>query len=50
MSDEPGIYREGRWGIRIENTIVCVDKGDGLLGFESVTVCPIDTVLLNGEL
>ena len=50
MSDEPGIYREGRWGIRIENTIVCVDKGNGLLGFETVTTCPIDTVLLNGEL
>ena len=50
MSDEPGIYREGRWGIRIENTIVCVDKGDGMLGFEVVTTCPIETVLLNGDL
>ena len=50
MSDEPGIYREGRWGIRIENTIVCVDKGNGMLGFESVTTCPIETTLLNGEL
>ena len=50
MSDEPGIYREGRWGIRIENTIVCVDKGNGELGFEVLTTCPIETVLLNGEL
>ena len=50
MSDEPGIYREGRWGIRIENTIVCVDKGNSMLGFESVTTCPIETTVLNGEL
>ena len=47
MSDEPGIYRPGRWGIRIENTLVCVDKGNGMLGFENLTTCPIETVLVN---
>ena len=47
MSDEPGIYRPGRWGIRIENTLVCVDKGNGMLGFENLTTYPIETVLVN---
>lgn len=46
-SDEPGIYVEGSHGIRIENIMVCVpwkknEFGD-FLGFESLSVCPIDT-------
>ncbi|CDE76655.1 xaa-Pro aminopeptidase [Sutterella sp. CAG:521] len=45
-SDEPGIYRPGEWGIRIENMLVCVEKGDGMLGFETLTQCEIDRTLL----
>ena len=46
-SIEPGIYRPGRWGIRIENLVLnqLVDStefGD-YLGFETLTLCPIDT-------
>ncbi len=46
MSNEPAFYREGKYGIRTENVIVCVekeDKGFGqFLGFETLTLCPIE--------
>ncbi len=46
-SDEPGIYREGEYGIRIENDILCVVKRENenglFLGFEPMTMVPIDT-------
>ena len=45
VSDEPGIYRPGKWGIRIENMLVCVEKPNGLLGFETLTQCDIDPTL-----
>lgn len=45
VSDEPGIYRPGKWGIRIENMLVCVQKPNGLLGFETLTQCEIDPTL-----
>lgn len=46
-SDEPGIYREGYHGIRHENMILCVAKGDNefgsWLGFETLTLTYLDT-------
>ena len=46
-SIEPGIYREGKWGVRIENLALNVagdnkDFGE-FLKFETLTLCPIDT-------
>ena len=48
-SDEPGVYRPGQWGIRIENLLltVPVDTAEGgqfgeMLEFETLTLCPID--------
>ena len=49
-SIEPGVYRPGQWGVRIENLglAVAVDTpehgtfGD-MLAFETLTLCPIDT-------
>ncbi|HEX7156601.1 MAG TPA: aminopeptidase family protein P, partial [Burkholderiaceae bacterium] len=45
-SDEPGIYRPGRWGVRIENLLLTVPAGRGEFGeflkFETLTLCPID--------
>lgn len=47
---EPGFYREGYYGIRIENMVQVVEAGQtdyGLfLGFEPLTLCPIDTAPL----
>ncbi|HVH35496.1 MAG TPA: aminopeptidase P family protein [Tahibacter sp.] len=46
-SNEPGIYRPGRHGVRIENLIATVPAGGGefgeFLAFETLTLCPIDT-------
>lgn len=46
-SIEPGIYRPGRWGIRIENLVLNVPSGITEFGeyleFETLTLCPIDT-------
>lgn len=58
VSDEPGIYKEGRHGIRIENLVAVREEGRtefGLfLGFEVLTLVPyerrlIDTSLLTTE-
>ena len=54
MSNEPAFYREGQYGIRTENMIVCVEKEKTefgrFLGFETLTMCPIDTSLIVTEL
>jgi len=54
MSNEPAFYREGEYGIRTENMMVCVVKEKTefgqFLGFETLTLCPIDTTLINVEL
>lgn len=45
-SNEPGIYRPGRWGVRIENLVAAVPAVNGEFGeflkFETLTLCPID--------
>lgn len=53
-SNEPGLYREGRWGIRIENLVINQPvptpqetEFGHYLNFETVTLCPIDTRLVN---
>jgi len=49
-SNEPGCYREGAYGIRIENLILCVadEKTDfgPFLRFETLTLFPIDNSLI----
>jgi len=52
LSNEPGYYRSGEWGIRIENLVLVVDKPvDGaeqpMLGFETLTFAPIDRNLID---
>ncbi len=50
-SNEPGIYKPGRWGIRIENLVLNVPAASGKFGeflrFETLTLCPIDTRCLD---
>ena len=45
-SDEPGVYIEGKHGIRLENELLCVPDGASeygqYLAFECLTLCPID--------
>lgn len=48
ISNEPGYYKEGEYGIRIENLILCNKTGDktedgrDMLYFETLTLAPID--------
>jgi Xaa-Pro aminopeptidase len=57
-SIEPGLYRAGQWGIRIENLVLnvpAITPEDGpqgnpfgeMLAFETLTLCPIDTRCLD---
>ena len=45
-TDEPGIYAEGRFGIRTENELLCVKAEKNVYGqflqFENLTYAPID--------
>ena len=56
-SIEPGVYREGQWGVRIENLVLNVpavtpegDRFAEMLEFETLTLCPIDTRCLDFSL
>lgn len=51
ITDEPGIYIEGKYGIRIENDILChksiKNEYGQFMNFEALTLCPIDTRPVN---
>ncbi|MET3051546.1 aminopeptidase P family protein [Pseudomonas alkylphenolica] len=53
-SIEPGTYRPGQWGVRIENLVFNREAGRSEFGdfleFETLTLCPIDTRCLLPEL
>lgn len=57
LSNEPGYYADGKFGIRIES-VVCVKNaptannfgGKGYLEFENFTMCPIQTKLIDFQL
>lgn len=44
VTDEPGLYIEGKYGIRTENTLLVVNdtKHEGFLRFEPLTLVPLD--------
>ena len=50
ISDEPAVYREGKYGIRTENLILCVEDESTEFGkflkFETVSLCYIDKSLI----
>lgn len=54
LSNEPGYYRADEFGIRIENLEIVTEQmtqGDfSVLGFESLTRCPIDTRVIDKSL
>jgi Xaa-Pro aminopeptidase len=45
-SIEPGVYRPGQWGCRVENLVLCrevaANEFGKFLSFETLTLCPID--------
>ncbi len=54
LSNEPGYYREGAYGIRIENLVLVVERevseGTRYFGFNTLTLAPIDTRLIMPQL
>ena len=52
ISDEPGYYKAGAFGTRTENLVHVVESPDypGYLEFETLTLAPIDTRLLDEKL
>ncbi|MGB8366601.1 MAG: aminopeptidase P family protein [Rhizomicrobium sp.] len=56
VSDEPGYYKAGEYGIRIENLIVVTAPeaipggGRKMMGFETITLVPIDLELVEPKL
>ncbi|TNE54091.1 MAG: aminopeptidase P family protein [Sphingomonadales bacterium] len=55
LSNEPGYYKQGHFGIRIENLVLTITKDiDGAegdyLGFETLTFVPIDRTLVEKSL
>jgi Xaa-Pro aminopeptidase len=56
LSNEPGFYKQGAYGIRIENLVLVTEpaKVEGgerpMLGFETLTLAPIDRRLIAADL
>ena len=55
LSNEPGYYKTGEYGMRVENLVLVVpvgetEKATQLLGFETLTFAPIDRKLIGTEL
>ena len=49
LSNEPGYYKTNEYGIRIEN-LIYVNKKNGRLFFENLTLAPIEKDLINFDL
>ncbi len=54
ISNEPGYYEDGRFGVRLENLMVCVPKGSGVYGtfygWETLTLVPFDLDAVDKDL
>ena len=46
-SDEPGVYYEGEFGIRIESEILCKVADDGDYDFRVITYCPLEPAAID---
>ena len=53
-SNEPGLYREGEYGVRIENLVLAFRKEENefgsFLAFETLTLCPYEKRLIDPAL
>ena len=41
-SNEPGIYLEGKFGVRLENLVLCRRREDDMMYFQTLTLAPFD--------
>ena len=50
LSNEPGFYQQGKWGIRLENLITITQNDDGFMGSKSLTLVPFERALIDPKL
>ena len=50
VSNEPGYYQEGCFGIRCENLVTVTRREDGMLQLETITLAPFDSHLIDLDL
>jgi Xaa-Pro aminopeptidase len=54
VSNEPGLYRTGQWGIRVENLMAVQEAEEtdfgAFLRFETLSLCPIDLRMVDATL
>ncbi len=50
ITNEPGYYEKDAFGIRVENEVLVVKKGEKLLGFENLTYLPYERNLIDLDL
>lgn len=54
LSNEPAVYQEGKYGIRIENTLLCKELFDNekgsFYGFETISFIPLDMKAVDIEM
>ncbi len=54
ISNEPGLYLEGKYGIRIENLVLAgntsIGKSENFLSFETLTLCPLELDLIDADI
>lgn len=50
VSNEPGYYKEGEYGIRIENLVLVRESEGSALSFETISFCPLDKNLIVVEM
>ena len=50
LSNEPGFYKEGEYGIRIENILIVTEENENLFNFENISWAPIDKDLIEPSL
>ncbi|MCR5654259.1 MAG: aminopeptidase P family protein [Lachnospiraceae bacterium] len=49
-SDEPGLYFAGKYGIRLESLLECVEEENGFYGFRALTMVPFDVECIDFKL
>lgn len=50
LSNEPGFYEAGKWGIRLENLVAVVAFDKDYLGFETLTFVPFEAKLIDKKM
>ena len=50
LSNEPGFYAAGKWGVRLENLVAVTAEADDYLSFETLTLVPFEQTLIDRDL